>query len=197
MEDVRITPLDPAGYRRTPWKNGGGVTVDIADAYQPGAAPGSWDGMIWRLGRTQIVTPGPFSDLAGYDRILTVIGGEGLVLEVENAPALDVRAPFRPVRFPGDWRIVSRLEAGPVAVLNLIAARGRAAINVTILSAPGRTSLPPGTHIVHASAGEARVACDGEIRALAADAALRIDVTRSAELDVGNGRVALASVQLA
>jgi len=25
-----ITLLDPAGYLRTPWKNGGGTTVDIA-----------------------------------------------------------------------------------------------------------------------------------------------------------------------
>ncbi len=27
---MSITLLSPAGYRRFPWKNGGGVTVDIA-----------------------------------------------------------------------------------------------------------------------------------------------------------------------
>jgi len=32
-----IMRLDPAAYRRTPWKNGGGITIDIADAYAPGA----------------------------------------------------------------------------------------------------------------------------------------------------------------
>jgi len=26
-----IALLDPASYRRTPWKNGGGVTIDIAE----------------------------------------------------------------------------------------------------------------------------------------------------------------------
>ena len=31
---MAITRLDPATYRRTPWKNGGGVAVDIADAYR-------------------------------------------------------------------------------------------------------------------------------------------------------------------
>jgi uncharacterized protein len=46
-----ITPLDPAGYRRTPWKNGGGVTVDIAEHED-----------AWRFGRTPITTAGPFSD---------------------------------------------------------------------------------------------------------------------------------------
>ena len=38
-----ITLLDPAGYRRTPWKNGGGVTVDIAEHKD-----------AWRFGRTPI-----------------------------------------------------------------------------------------------------------------------------------------------
>jgi len=125
--------LDPRAYRRTPWKNGGGVAVDIADAYAPGAQAGSWSGMLWRLGRTEIVEGGPFSDLSGYDRILTVIGGRGLVLQIEGGAALDVREPYRPVRFRGEDRIVSRLETGPVAVLNLIADR-RHAIDVAILS---------------------------------------------------------------
>ena len=36
MNLAGITRLDPKTYRRTPWKNGGGVTVDIADAYAAG-----------------------------------------------------------------------------------------------------------------------------------------------------------------
>ena len=127
--------LDPKAYRRTPWKNGGGVTIDIADAYAPGAAPGSWSGMLWRLGRTQIVDAGAvLRPRRAIDRILTVIGGRGLVLEIEGGAALDVREPFRPVRFRGEDRIVSRLEAGPVAVLNLLADRTTYAIDVAILT---------------------------------------------------------------
>ena len=131
---MRCVRLDPKAYRRTPWKNGGGVTVDVADDYAPGAAPGSWSGMLWRLGHTRILAPAPFSDLAGFDRILTVIGGRGLVLQIEGGAALDVREPFRPVRFRGEDRIVSRLEAGPVTVLNLLADRTKYAIDVLILS---------------------------------------------------------------
>src|SRR5205085_2835352 len=108
--------------------------VDIADAYAPGAAPGSWSGMLWRFGRTEIVTPAPFSDLSGHDRILTVIRGCGLVLAIDDGRELDVREPFRPVHFRGEDRIVSRLEAGPVAVLNLLADRKRFAIDVAMLS---------------------------------------------------------------
>ena len=60
---IRLATIDPAAFRHTPWKNGGGVTIDVAESMLPGFAPGSWEGMVWRFGRTAIVTPGPFSDL--------------------------------------------------------------------------------------------------------------------------------------
>ena len=190
MNPASITRLDPKAYRRTPWKNGGGVTVDIADAYAPGAAPGSWNGMLWRLGRTRIVAPGPFSDLSGYDRILTVIGGRGLVLEIEGEAALDVREPLCPVRFRGEDRITSRLEAGPVAVLNLISDRQHD-IDVAILSGADARSLKAEISLVYALAGSA-VAIDGNGYALAEDEALRCD--GDGMLTIGSGSVALATI---
>jgi len=185
-----VVRLDPHAYRRTPWKNGGGVTVDIADAYIPGAEPGSWSGMLWRLGRTEIVTPGPFSDLSGYDRILTVIGGRGLVLDIEGGAALDVREPCRPVRFRGEDRIVSRLEAGPVAVLNLIADR-RHHIDVAILSGTDARAVDAPISIVYAVADSA-VAVGEEMFSLGGDEALRLDGT--AMLALRAGRAALATI---
>lgn len=187
---MAITRLDPAAYRRTPWKNRGGVTVDIDDAYRAGTKPGDWDGVLWRLGRTEIVVPGPFSDLTGYDRILTVIGGRGLVLEVAGGPALDVREPFHPVRFRGEDRIMSRLEAGPVAVLNLIADRTHA-IDVAVLADGATRTLSAPINILHAPQASA-VTIDGTAFSLADDEALRVDGT--AALAVLRGRVALATV---
>jgi environmental stress-induced protein Ves len=184
------TRLDPAAYRRTPWKNGGGITIDIADAYAPGAAAGSWNGMLWRLGRTQIVEPGPFSDLSGYDRILTVIGGRGLVLEIAAGQALDVREPFRPVRFTGEDRITSRLEGGPVAVLNLMSDR-RHAIDVTILSGRDTRTLDAAINIVYAIE-DSEVVVGGEAFALRVDEALRTD--EAGQLAVRSGRVALSII---
>ena len=186
-----IARLDPKAYRRTPWKNGGGVTIDIADDYAPGVAPGSWSGMLWRFGRTQIVTPAPFSDLSGFDRILTVIGGRGLWLDIEGGAALDVREPCRPVRFRGEDRIVSRLEAGPVAVLNLLADRTRYAIDVLILGKGDERALDAAIDIVYALEDSAVTIDDSY--ALAADAALRIDGAGRV-LKVETGRVALAKI---
>jgi environmental stress-induced protein Ves len=187
-----VTRLDPRAYRRTPWKNGGGVTVDIADAYAPGVEPGAWHGMLWRVGHTRIVAGGPFSDLAGYDRILTVIGGRGLLLDIEHGATLDVREPFRPVRFRGEDRIVSRLEAGPVRVLNLLADRTRYAIDVVILNGGDAHVLDHAIHIAYALENSA-VAVDGASLALADDEALRVEGAPG-RLAAERGRVALAMI---
>ena len=187
-----VARLDPKAYRRTPWKNGGGVTIDIADDYAPGTPPGSWSGMLWRFGRTQIVTPAPFSDLSGFDRILTVIGGRGLWLDVEGGTSLDVREPFRPVRFRGEDRIVSRLEASPVAVLNLLADRTKYEIDVVILSGGEARPLDRAIHLVYALDDSDVIA--GESYRLAADEALRLE-GEARSLEVARGRVALATVR--
>ena len=186
-----VVRLDPRGYRRTPWKNGGGVTIDIADDYAPGVPPGSWSGMLWRFGRTHIVEPAPFSDLTGFDRILTVIGGRGLWLDIEDGTSLDVREPFRPVRFRGEDRIVSRLEAGPVAVLNLLADRTTYEIDVASLSSGEARPLDGTIHLVYAL--EDSEVIMGKNYSLAADEALRLDGGERA-LEVASGRVALAIV---
>jgi uncharacterized protein len=187
---MEITRLDPAAYRRTPWKNGGGITIDIADAYAPSAVPGGWSGMLWRLGRTQIVEPGPFSDLTGYDRILTVIGGRGLVLEIAGGTALDVRVPFRPVRFTGEDRITSRLEAGPVAVFNLMSDR-KHAIDVTIMSGQDARRLDTAINIVYAIE-DSEIVVGGQPFALKVDEALRSE--EGGELTMRGGRVALSTI---
>lgn len=168
--------------------------MDIAGAYRPGAAPGGWHGMLWRFGRTRIERPGPFSDLAGFDRILAVIDGEGLVLHPRGRAPLDVRTAFRPVRFAGEWPIESALTAGPVGVINLIADRSRYAIDMVFPDEGSIAALPAGHIVVHALHGAA-VTVGGRDLALAPDAALAFDSAVAVPLEVLRGRVALASLQ--
>lgn len=195
MAPARISPLPADNFRRTPWKNGGGVTLDIADAYEPGAVSGSWSGMIWRLGRTAIVTPGPFSDLTGFDRLQMVVAGSGLVLDASSGQ-IDLRQPFRTVRYDGGTPIVSRLENGPVEVVNLIADRARCRIELGTATAGDTVTLPAGTHILYAPDESIALACGGKAVALAAGAALRFDADGECGLAVSSGRAVLASIYL-
>jgi uncharacterized protein len=173
-----ITRLDPASYRRTPWKNGGGITVDIAEAYREGATPGAWEGMIWRFGRTAIMTPGPFSDLSGCDRVQAVVAGQGLVL-VAPDHEIDVRRPFVPVRFAGETPIVSRLEAGAVEVVNLIGDRSRVSIDLSCLSGGATNTCPAGIHIIYAATSSCDLSINDRAYEIAAGHAMRIDAGES------------------
>ena len=178
----KVTPLDPDHYQRTPWKNGGGVTTDIA-----------FDGDVWRFGRTPITVAGPFSDYTGFDRLQVLVAGSGLVLQTP-AGEIDVRQPFRPVRFAGETPIVSRLESGPVEVVNLMGERSRVRIDLAVLEAGRTRELGPGVHIVYCPGGRARLGIDGETYDLGADGALKIESGKKETVACVTGLIVLGSV---
>ena len=188
---IEITPLDPAGYRHTPWKNGGGVTIDIAESMRPGFGPGSWDGMVWRFGRTAIVSPGPFSDLSGFDRQQMLVSGRGLVLKT-SAGEIDVRQPFRPVRFAGETPIVSRLESGPVEVVNLIGDRSRVSIDLSCLADGATKACPAGVHIIYVPTSSCDLSINGNPCVIATDHALRIDAAEDFTVASRHGTAIIA-----
>jgi uncharacterized protein len=169
-----ITLIDPASYTRVPWKNGGGVSVTIADARLEGAAAGDWSGVIWQLGRTEIVTSAPFSDLSGFERLQTVIAGEGLYLDTPKS-AIDLSRPLTVARYDGGTPIVSRLTRGPVSVVNLIARRNRVTCDMTVLRTGESETTGAGFCIVYAPDGQTMLKVSGEPLELAPDHALRLD----------------------
>jgi environmental stress-induced protein Ves len=160
----RLTPLKPEDYRRIPWKNGGGVSVDIAIG----------ENEIWRFGRTPITTAGPFSDYTGFDRLQVLVAGRGLVLQTPDGE-IDVRRPFQPVRFAGETPIMSRLEAGPVEVVNLIGERSRVKLDLSVLDQGHSRRLGAGIHIAYCPGGRAVLRLDGKDHELQADVGLRIE----------------------
>lgn len=177
-----ITLIDPSQYRRTPWKNGGGITVDIAE-----------QGDVWRFGRTPITEPGPFSDYAGFDRLQVLVAGRGLVLDTPDGE-IDVRTPFKPVRFSGETPITSRLEAGPVEVVNLIGDRVRVKLALDVLTAGGTLGVEAGTHLVYAPHAATSLEIDGMPQDLALDHALRVETPGATMIACTGGMFLLGSV---
>jgi uncharacterized protein len=97
--------------QQSPWKNGGGVTREIA-------VKRTGDTLIWRLSVAEVCADGPFSRFVGLKRILTVIEGHGMELKSQSQT---LKADYAvPVRFDGDWVIESKLNNGPLRDLNLI-----------------------------------------------------------------------------
>lgn len=115
-----ITVLKAKEHRRMPWKNGGGVTVEIA--IHPENA--SVDNFDWRISTATVANDGPFSVFTGIDRTLSVLEGNGIVLDVEGVETTLTRetAPFA---FAADASSGARLIDGTITDLNVMTRRGR------------------------------------------------------------------------
>jgi environmental stress-induced protein Ves len=110
--------LRAADRGATPWKNGGGVTREAA-AWPPGAGMDAFD---WRVSLADVAADGPFSAFTGVDRVLTVIEGDGLVLDFEGQ--IKRLKPLAPFAFPGEATVTARLTGGPIRDLNVMVRRG-------------------------------------------------------------------------
>ncbi|MCG2643679.1 MULTISPECIES: HutD family protein [Bradyrhizobium] len=192
---MKTTLLNAEDYTRAPWKNGGGVFTDIADAHRPGTVVKNWDSLLWRFASTPIVAPGPFSHMPDIDRLQMVIGGRGLVLKA-GGQELDEREPFTTVRFTGEMEIVTELEAGPVEVVNLMARRGAAEIELVALKEPGERPLPAGTHLVYALSRDCDIQLKCEEFLVPGGSTLKIELTEASRLTLVSGLAVLASIRL-
>jgi environmental stress-induced protein Ves len=194
MTHPHLTHLDPDQFRRTPWKNGGGMSLDIAGAHSTGGLEDGYDGMLWRFGRTSILQPGPFSDLTGYDRLQLVLNGAGLVLETPEGE-IDLRQPLQPVRYDGGTPIVTRLEHGPVEVINLIADRERCDIDLSVLKpGAGLETRPGATTLLYAPDAPCELRAVGQRLYLATGHAVKLDGSTSFPIVVETGMIIAASV---
>jgi environmental stress-induced protein Ves len=115
MEIIRFAELRPQ-----PWRNGGGVTRELASHPQAASfQDGDWD---WRVSIAEVSKAGTFSVFPGMERLLTVIDGELLLLTVDGAEHPLER--YRPFRFPGDAETVAALPTGDIKDLNVITRKG-------------------------------------------------------------------------
>jgi environmental stress-induced protein Ves len=161
--------LRAENHRRMPWKNGGGVTTEIA-VFPEGAG---LDEFGWRISMAQVASDGPFSSFPGVDRTLAILEGEGIALDIEGRPPVTLTRSSQPLAFPADRPTSARLVAGPVVDFNVMTRRGRFEHCVERL-APGSIVERDAQNIaIFAAVGTATVSLQGARTVLAAhDAAV-------------------------
>ena len=109
-----------------PWANGGGVTRDLAVGMPAAgvAVRAGGPAFDWRLSLADIDRDGPFSVLAGVDRVFAPVDG-AVVLRFADGP-LRLAADAAPLAFDGETAPAAALPDGArCRALNLQLARGR------------------------------------------------------------------------
>ncbi|MCX2183862.1 HutD family protein [Streptomyces sp. SKN60] len=121
----------------TPWRNGGGVTREVA----AGPADAGLDDFTWRVSLADVAAGGPFSAFPGVDRIITVVDGPGMELTVDGTPHL-VDTAYEPFAFSGDAATDCRLLGGPLVDFNVMTRRTAATAEVRPTREPFEVAAP-------------------------------------------------------
>lgn len=102
-----------------PWKNGAGLTREIAFG---GASAVDFD---WRLSLAEVERDAPFSAFPGVDRCIVLLRGAGMQLRSADG-AIDhaLTTPLAPFRFAGDVALAATLVDGPSSDFNVMTCRG-------------------------------------------------------------------------
>jgi uncharacterized protein len=112
--------LRAASRPAQPWKNGGGLTREVA-AFPAGSDLTRFD---WRVSIAEVRAAGPFSRFPGVDRRMAVLEGR-LALTIDARPPAMLDPDSPPVAFAGDVPASGEPLGGPVMDLNVMTRRGR------------------------------------------------------------------------
>ena len=126
-----IRVLRAADRAAVPWKNGGGITREVA-VWPRGAG---FDDFDWRVSIAEVSGTGPFSTFHGIDRTMTILRGRLALRFAGRTVELDTNS--EPFSFPGDATCEGMPVGGPVTDLNVMTRRGRAVARVERLGATG------------------------------------------------------------
>ena len=172
-----------------PWRNGGGVTREVAASGRSG--PHSFD---WRISIADVSHAGLFSAFRGVDRVITLVEGERMDLVIDGV--IHVLGQHESLTFDGGSQVSCSLPAGPTRDLNVMTRSDRmsAAVAVRDLSET-RPIAVSGSQVVVLLTGSAVVAGADESRA----ALNPLDAVCPSGLHVrlvtGSGKVAVVRIE--
>jgi hypothetical protein len=110
--------LPHTNYLKKPWKNGLGITCEIA------THPNAESDFDWRVSMADINQSGPFSHFPGIDRVLVLLDGPSLTLQHPTLNSDCEIALYQPYHFSGDIETVALVQ-GRGKDFNVMTKRGK------------------------------------------------------------------------
>jgi len=101
--------ISPQSFKQIPWKNGKGITTELAIS-----DGGTLDSFDWRISIASVVEDGPFSNFSGYLRNLILIQGKGIRLNHDNHTTDVLGSILDLATFDGSSQTIGTLINGPI-----------------------------------------------------------------------------------
>lgn len=179
-----------ADYRKMPWKNGGGVTREVALA--PAPASLSDAPFLWRISLATIRASGPFSPFPGIDRTIVALSGNSINLWADGHHAACLDALGEPFAFPGEAEIDARIDEGETTDLNIMTLRGHAGHEMERLAWSGKLAVTGrhATTAIIATSPVTLVDAEGRHDLAAEDTILDIDLGEELVMETAEPAVA-------
>ncbi|WP_438462111.1 HutD/Ves family protein [Marinomonas sp. PE14-40] len=135
------TLITQAQFRRMPWKNGKGETLELLKLEDE-------KGVKFRISQAAVSESGVFSDFSGLERHLVLIAGKGMRLEHQSEQGHvthdDLLHELDIATFYGGDMTTSELLNGPIEDLNIMVRRADTKALVQALYAPCDALSKPG-----------------------------------------------------
>ncbi|UYL08198.1 HutD family protein [Bdellovibrio sp. SKB1291214] len=137
-----IAYLPKSSYQKMPWKNGQGMTAQIALGPDDAVFPKEFS---WRISSAEVNGDGPFSRFEGCERLLIVTKGAGLLLNGDKLGHGEVFA------FSGDIDINAELIQGPIVDLGVIYRPDKVRVEMKVLDLSKNSFLnfETGIHFIY------------------------------------------------
>ncbi len=110
-----IKIISPKQFKKVPWKNGKGTTIELA--INKGGSISDFD---WRISMAKVIENGAFSDFTGYNRHLVLLEGADLELNHGQAGIDQLDRPLSVASFNGANKTIATLKAGPITDFNIM-----------------------------------------------------------------------------
>ncbi|MFM0598368.1 MULTISPECIES: HutD/Ves family protein [Paraburkholderia] len=208
-----VTLIRGADLVAAPWKNGGGVTREVAAVPEQAGL----DCFVWRVSIADVAQAGPFSRFAGIDRTLVLLSGAGMLLDeiaepesvlvgeaassgVANstisANVVKTHALTQPLdiaRFAGETPIDARLVDGATRDFNLMVRRGAARGEVEVWRGAMQHALSADVVLLYCAEGAVSVSLgDAAAQPLATGDTLRVNAPHALHCAVQDAGALLA-----
>jgi len=143
---IRAADLQPQ-----PWKNGMGVTREIARF----PADAGIDDFVWRVSVAEVENASPFSTFPGIDRQIVLLDGGGFIMTLDGKQQHALTMPLVPFPFAGEAWVDVEMTGGATRDFNLMVRRADALGRVEVLSTPGSHVLPADGVLFYLAQGSA------------------------------------------